>query len=303
MCIRRKNPSDDQTSQPASKTSIEVVELRNYSFKADTFFEERENLTFQEVPADPKYAIWTKEAIEKVNGLITVDDQLPHLKIKLIFEATITSKSGKKQQHVPISIIESYQEPKTDSIRLGMLELKDNKQTFLCTVAHEYSHLIFENASRKAGTTSATNEQIEFWSKPAYEGLPDLMMGMALNSTVNGDPKEWYARSLNQFQTLEEAKKSKDNLVLRAKVAFRKIGLTPQYPQYTNWISTVGHYLKSLGGSDPYSEGTWLAGSLLKIADTPAKQQKLARLLVARAKSGEKILDLQLFYSDVVGKM
>lgn len=268
------------------KTKVQVVELSSYSFTADTFFEGRKNLAFKEKPAKVKFQRWASEAIDKVNYLIPNQDRLDKVKLNLIFQADIQTFSGLIAA-VPISIIDSYQEPKTLSIRLGMLELKNDETSFKITVAHEYSHLIFENASRKAGTTPAVAEAIQFWSKSIYEGAADVMASMALNTHYTGSLQNWGTRDLFEYRTLEDVQKANDTTVVRARAAFQKMNLIPKFQIYENWLETIEKFIQSSGGNDPYAEGSWFAGSLFKITDTHEKKLKLAAELLSQAKSGQ----------------
>lgn len=279
----KPNPSGPSKTK---MTQVQVVELSNYSFAADSFFQERKNLAFIEVPADTKFSTWALDAIERVNLLIPNQDRLDNVKIKLIFEADIQTSSGLIVA-VPMSMIDSYQEPKTLSIRLGMLELKNDEISFKMTVAHEYSHLIFENASRSAGTTLPTAEAIEFWAKPIYEGTADVMAAMALNTHYTGSILSWGTRDLLEFKTLEDAQKAKDTTVVKARDAFQKMSLIPQFQIYVNWLEVIEKFIQSAGGKDPYAEGSWFAGSLFKVADSHEKKLKLASELLSQAKSGQ----------------
>lgn len=119
-----------------SATRIEVVELREFEFRADSFFGERTDSHFKEVPAGQKYLKWSEEAVNRVNSVLPIGASVPSIKIRLIFKAQIMDLTGVKRL-TPISLIESYQEPKTNSIRLGMLELAEDKESFQLTVAHE----------------------------------------------------------------------------------------------------------------------------------------------------------------------
>lgn len=295
--------SSSQVAKPilpeSPKVKLEVVEISNYKFSANSFFDEKKDVSFDEKPADRKYFTWAEEAIHRVDDLLPSADRLPQVKIKLIFTASIQTKSA-LFPNVPISIIESYQEPKTHSIRLGMLELKDSKESFQLTVAHEYSHLVLENASRKAGTTLATSDQIEFWSKSVYEGIADLFMSLAMNSNFTAEPGTWAAHDLNEYSSLKKAKAAKDTTVATARLAFQKMNLIPKYPLYEDWLSKIGAYIKGHGGHDPYAEGRWLAGSLKKSANTNAKKEKLVLLVLEAAKAGTKVDDTQTFHNRVI---
>ncbi len=130
-------------------------------------------------------------------------------------------------------------------LQCGLLELKDSQLSFEQTVAHEYVHLVFENASRKA----------------------------------------------------------KDSTVSRAKKAFRQIGIIPKYRIYQDWLSKVEQFFKTSGGTDPYAEGTWFAGALLKSANTLEKRNKLIKLSIDSAKIGKSPKDLDLFYQDLIRKL
>ena len=293
-CASSQFPKTTLQESPNSK--LEVVEISDYKFSANSFLDEKKDVSFIEKPADAKYFLWAEEAIQRVDKFLPPSDRLPHLKLKLIFTASIQTKMA-LLQNVPISIIESYQEPKTLSIRLGMLELKDSKESFQLTVAHEYSHLVFENASRKAGTTPAANEQIEFWSKSAYEGIADLFMSLAMDSNFTAEPGSWAAHDLNEYSSLQKAKAAKDTTVVTARSAFQKMDLIPQYPLYEDWLVKIGAYIKGHGGHDPYAEGRWLAGSLKKNANTDAKKEKLAQLILDAAKAGTKVDDIQAFHN------
>lgn len=291
-----------RTTPTGSSTRLEVVELKDYRFKADSFFDERKDLTFQEVSANPKYMQWATEAIDRVNQLVSPDDRVPQVHLKLIFNAEVESKNG-KISHIPISIIESYQEPKTNSIRLGMEELKDSKKSFQLTVAHEYAHLVFENASRRSGKTAAEDETIGFWPKSAYEGLADLVMAMAMESHFTAEPGNWAARDLFQYDSLKASLAAKDDSVSRARSAFKKMDLVPKYKIYDDWLARVGKYIKANGGTDPYAEGSWLAGSLLKDAKTEAKKKELVSDLIEYARLGKSVNDLQAFHDDLLRRL
>jgi hypothetical protein len=301
-CAQVRTQADRKTVSNESLTSVEVVELVNYAFTADCFFADRKNLSFSEQPADPTFVQWAEEAISKVNRFLPQDARVPVVKLKLIFEADIKTHRG-QVKNVPISIIESYQEPKNMSIRLGMLELKNSKLSFQQTVSHEYSHLVFENLSRKAGKTNVDAEHLEFWPKPVYEGIADLMASFALDTPFTGEPGGWATRNLNEFKTAEEAKNAKDSTVLRARAAFQKMGLIPKYQIYQGWLSTVEKFLEASGGSDPYALGTWFAGSLLKAADSPAKKERLVRLLIDSARSGRPVGDAEVFSLELIQKL
>ena len=296
-----ENPNLSHPSK-TKKTQVQVVELSNYSFNADNFFEERKNLTFRETTAEVKFQRWGLEAIDRVNDLIPSQDRLDKIKLKLIFQADIQTSSALIAA-VPVSIIDSYQEPKTLSIRLGMLELKDDETSFKITVAHEYSHLILENASRMAGTTPATAETIQFWSKPIYEGAADLMASMAFETHYTGSLQSWGTRDLFEYVSLDDAQNAKDSTVVSARAAFQKMNLIPKFQIYENWLETIEKFIQSSGGKDPYAEGSWFAGSLYKIADNHQWRAKLAKELVSRAKSGEIESDTLHFYEKLKSQL
>lgn len=278
---------------------VEVIQISNYKFEADSFFEERKNISFNETAADQIFINWSIEAIDKVNDIIPLEYQLAQVKIKLVQEAEIKSQDGKIKL-TPISIIESYQEPKTNSIRLGMLEIKNDKKSFQLTVAHEYAHLIFEQASRRNKTTSAESEQITFWPKSIYESVADIIMSMALKSSVTAGTGNWSSRNLFEFKALNDAKNSKDMTVRNATKAFKNMSLIPNFPIYNDWLIKVGNFIKLTGGNDPYSEGSWLAGSLLKAADSESKRKKLIEVLLDKAKKGQSVDDIEFFNKDIV---
>lgn len=263
-------------------TEVKVVEFIDLSFKADSFFDERTNLSYKEAAVDPIFKTWAEEAVIKVNELLPLDAILPQVKIKLIFQAKIESSNGKVIL-IPISIIDSYQEPKTKSIRLGMTELKNDKLSFQLTVAHEYAHLVFENASRVTGKTPSTAENFDFWSKSIYEGTADLLMALALNSDLTTGSNSWASRNINEFANIADARRSKDETYQRAHSAFKKMGFIPKYEIYNNWLAQVKKYIATLGGIDPYAEGRWLAGSVKKITKTQNDKKKIVSLLVAKA--------------------
>ena len=283
-------------------TEVKVVEITDLNFKADSFFEERINLSFHEAEVDPIFQIWAEEAIINVNELLPSDAILPQVKIKLIFQAKIESSNGKVIL-TPISIIDSYQEPKTKSIRLGMTELKNDKLSFQLTVAHEYAHLVFENASRVSGKTPSTAENFDFWSKSIYEGTADLVMALALNSDLTAASNNWSSRNINEFTNIADARKSKDETYQRAHSAFKKMGLIPKYEIYNEWLKKVKKYIASIGGIDPYAEGRWLAGSINKIAVTQSDKKKIVSLLVAKAQSGKPENDIEKLYVELINHL
>lgn len=283
-------------------TTIEVVEIKDLRFTADSFFDERKDLSFTEAKANQKFEEWTQDAIEKVNSLIGPQNQVPKIKVKLIFNALITSTRGQTRL-TPISIIDSYQEPKTNSIRLGMEELKDDEVSFKLTVAHEYAHLVLEHISRTANKTPQEDEHIPYWPKSVYEGLADVLMSLAYDSNYTAGLKCWGSRDLNQFKTLKEAKAAKDTTVAKARLAFQKMKLIPDYPIYEDWLLKVDYFIKSLGSSDPYAEGTWLAGSLRQQASGSKKKTKLLDAIFEKTKTGEQITDIQLFHDQLINAL
>lgn len=285
-----------------AKTKIQVTELVDLKFKADSFFGDRKDMTFTEAPAEARFSIWAKDAIDKVNHLLASDLHVPFVKIKLIFRASITSSSG-DTKIVPISMIESYQEPKTSSLRLGMAELNDSEESFKLTVAHEYAHLVLENASRMAGSTPLDADRISFWPQSIYEGLADFLMSSAMNSDFTADKNCWGARDLKEFKSLEQARETQYSIVDRARRAFEKMGLIPHHPIYEDWLIKVDAYIKSIGGVDPYAEGIWLAGSLRTHATDDEKRQALVRLLTDSAKAGSPVRDIQAFHDDLTSRL
>ncbi|MNT86161.1 hypothetical protein D3C72_2264160 [compost metagenome] len=88
--------------------------------------------------------------------------------------------------------------------------------------------------------------------------------------------------------------------MVKAKAAFQKMNLIPQYPIYDDWLTKVENYVKSQGGQDPYAEGRWLAGSLKKKADSKQKKEKLIQLILESAKAGTKVDDIQIFHDQVI---
>ncbi|WP_413287684.1 hypothetical protein [Bdellovibrio sp. HCB337] len=293
-CVSSTKPPLNPT-----KTVVEVVELKNLKFSADSFLAARTDLQFQEIPSDPKYMSWAGESVERVNNLVSSDDWVPKVKIKLMFEAAIKGKNGKVLQ-VPISIIDSYQEPLESSLRIGMLEMKDDKESFQLTVAHEYAHLVFENASRRSGVTSSTDGSIPFWPKPVYEGVADLLASFAFGVDRTASETNWSVRKIGEFADINQARNVKDDTVLRASVAFKKMGLIPKYPIYSDWLVQVDRFIKTNGGVDPYAEGRWFAGVLKKQTQSTEQQKALVAVLIQKAKSGAPVKDTQEFSEQVL---
>lgn len=285
-----------------SSTIVEVVELKNMSFSADSFFEERRNLSSDEVLASEPFVTWTNEAIQRVNDFLDSDAHVPAVKIKLIFAAKITDSKG-KERLTPISMIESYQEPLTNSIRIGMKELAHDKESFQLTIAHEYAHLVFEHASRVSGATKSTDSHITFWPKSLYEGIADFMMGISLESMRTAGPNNWSSKQLNQFSSAAEARREKDKTINLARAAFKKMGLIPAFPIYNDWLSVVNKYIESVGGKDPYAEGRWFAGALIKKADSREKQNKIIDLILDDVRRGRAVKEIEEYYNFVVSQL
>jgi hypothetical protein len=292
--------SQSPSEKSECTTQVKVLELKDYQFTGTSFLDDRPDLSFKEAEATTQYRKWSEDAVGNVNTLLPVGARLCEVKFKLIFQAEIKSPDGKQRQSVPISMLESYQEPKTHSVRLGMLEMKNDEATFKDVVAHEYAHLVFENTSRTAGTTKETDEVIPFWPKPVYEGLADLVSSFAMNTTQLGSKRVWGARDLNEFSTVDEAKRSKAEIVSKARKAFREYGLIPKYAIYQDWLNRIDHFIKASGGVDPYAEGVWLAGALHKKADNIQQQKKMIQVLVSRAKAGTPTTDAKSFYDSIV---
>jgi hypothetical protein len=300
------NLKTDSLSSPIKtpcSESIKVVELKDYSFTGSSFLDDRNDLTYTEADATEPFKAWAKDAVTKVNALIPQDARLCEVKFKLIFQASIKDPKKKISQTVPISIIESYQEPKTNSVRLGMFEITSDEASFKDIVAHEYTHLVFESLSRKVGTTAPEADGIKFWPKSVYEGLADLIASLAMDTSVLGSKDNWSSRDLNEFSSLEQAQKSKAQIVSKARASFKKAGLIPKYALYNDWLKKVDHFINASGGVDPYAEGVWLAGALRKEANTPVKVSKLVDVLTTHAKSGMPFTDTKDFYNDVIVKM
>jgi hypothetical protein len=267
------------------RTKVTVVDLANYSFTADSFLAEKSEVKFVERPSKAKYQQWAQEVVDKVNAILPADGCVPAVKIKLAFKATVKDSQGKKAV-IPISNIESYQEPQTQSIRLGMMELADSKIGYQMTVAHEYSHLVFERVSRSAGKTTADKPIMDHWVKSVYEGYADALATIAYRFPHSGDPKDWGTRHLLQYKTLDEAKNARSELVKKAEAEFRKRGLIPKYPIYSDWLDKIGKYIAANGNTDPYAEGTWLAGQLYQRADASDSIKNIAQTLVSFARTG-----------------
>ena len=284
-----------------AKTEVNVVEIKNLKFKADSFFDDRAEMSSQEIPVSGKYLLWSEEAISQVNNLLPLEAQIPTVKIKLIFEAEIKDSKGIVRK-TPISLIESYQEPQTQSIRLGMAELINDKESFQLTVAHEYAHLVFENVSRQAKTTAKDDHHIKFWPKSIYEGTADLLMGLALKSDLTASRKNWSSKNLQQFKNLKEAQTAPNDTVIQARAVFTEMKLIPTYPIYSDWLEKVERFIRASGGVDPYAEGRWLAGSLLKKFKNQEGQTKLVLELLKRARSGQVVSDIQKFHDELVTK-
>jgi hypothetical protein len=184
-----------------------------------------------------------------------------------------------------------------------MLEMKDDEAAFKDTVAHEYAHLIFENASRRAGSTKTEDAIIPFWPKSVYEGVADLVASLALGTSQLGSKKIWSTRNIHEFATLDEAKKSKALTLSKARKAFRFYGLIPKYPIYEDWLNRVNQFIEASGGADPYAEGLWLAGALESKSIGMVKKRSLMRILITHAKSGDQVSNTQLFYDILVKEL
>jgi hypothetical protein len=94
-----------------------------------------------------------------------------------------------------------------------------------------------------------------------------------------------------------------DQTVPRAKEAFQRMGLIPKYKIYAEWLVSIDRFIQSMGGVDPYAEGRWLAGTLRKVASTPAKKKQLIEVLLALAREGKSTGDAQAFLDDVIAKL
>jgi hypothetical protein len=286
----------------SSQTRLEVTELIDMRFQGDSFFSEKLNLMFFEAPASPKYVSWAEEAVNRVNLLLPSTGYVPRVKIRLIFEAKIIASNG-IERRTPISMIESYQEPKTNSIRIGMHELLEDKESFQLTIAHEYAHLVVEHQSRLSGSTSGNNDHIQFWPKSLYEGIADLMMAMALDSIRTAGPNNWSSKRLDEFRSLQEAREEKDRTVAQAKIAFESMGLIPSFPIYDDWLLKVKTYVDSIGGVDPYAEGRWFAGSVLNKAKSPEIGKKIIELILNDARTGEKVKDIKKYQATLMARL
>jgi hypothetical protein len=109
--------ADQPHRKAACSTDVRVVDLKNYSFTAKSFLEPRRDLAFKEIDSTIKYKNWADDAVARVNHLFPKDSKLCDVEFKLIFDAQIKSPETQTIELVPISIIESYQEPKTNSVR------------------------------------------------------------------------------------------------------------------------------------------------------------------------------------------
>lgn len=278
-------------------TQVDVVEIKSYSFTGDSFLGLRKEEKYREHSAREKYFSWASDAIQKVNQYLPKEDRLDKVKLKLIFSAKI--KTSKSTIMVPISNIESYQEPKTNSIRLGMLELRDSRESFQLTVAHEYAHLVFENAARKSGVVSKDKDNLEFWSKGIYEGTADYLMAIAFSTNRTASESDWSVRHLDEFKTIADARSAPNNTIAKASKFFQSQNLVPQFSIYSDWLEKVGKFIQTSGQVDPYAEGGWVAGSLLKLGTSSSEKNKVATNLLKMARIGTNYQDPQKFVEAV----
>ncbi len=84
-------------SLPAQATEVDVVEMKDYTFSGDSFFDQRKDESFTEQAAAKKFVDWASEAIGKVNRFLPKEAEVERVKIKLVFFATI--KSSKQNLH------------------------------------------------------------------------------------------------------------------------------------------------------------------------------------------------------------
>lgn len=285
-------------SIPAQATEVDVVEMKDYTFSGDSFFDQRKDESFTEQAAPEKFVDWATEAIGKVNKFLPKEAEVARVKIKLVFFATI--KSSKQNLKVPISNIESYQEPKTNSIRLGMLELQDNKESFQLTVAHEYAHLVFENVARSSGVVSKDSDNIEFWAKSIYEGTADYLMAIAFETNRTASVSDWSVRRLDKFKTLADARAASNNTVAKASNFFQSQNLVPQFLIYSDWLEKVGKFIQISGKVDPYVEGSWVVSSMLRLGTSSSIKSKVVSHLLKVARTGAKYQDPQEFVDGVL---
>ncbi len=219
------------------------------------------------------------------------------LTIHLEFEAE--AETSELRETIPLSLVFSQQIPPENSIRLGMLEMKDDPIALRSILAHEMGHLIVEWVARTHGVAKASDYVIPFWSKPIYEGVADFAAACVTRSTLIGSEKCWFHRDILTYTTLEDARDPSLDMGEQLERGFRTLGLIPKYDSYARWVDFIRSSFKRQGIRDPYSEGTWLAGQLWELSKNGLAGPKVWDAITRLTASGEAFHEPNFFLSRI----
>ncbi|MCB0412286.1 MAG: hypothetical protein KDD22_07155 [Bdellovibrionales bacterium] len=271
---------------------LEVTSKTDLSFRADDLLSDRIDEVFTKTLPSSEVQLATQTLFSKTLEYLPKKYWPSSLQVVLESSAFIVSEI--ETGVLPLSMVNSYQLPRTSMIQIGMFELENDLWGYRWVVGHELGHMIVEWASRKAGSTDENAPRISFWEQTIYEGVGDYFAGILNENNDYSPGSRWYYRNPFRFKTLTEAMSTKDNSITRAEVAFRESGLLG-HPLYEDWLSKAKAYTK---GRDPYMPGSWLAGRLLLLGRRVG-HQKVAKAIIELAVEGKKISHPKVFLEEV----
>ncbi len=81
------------------------------------------------------------------------------------------------------------------------------------------------------------------------------------------------------------------------------MGLIPSFPIYEDWLLKVKSYIDSIGGADPYGEGRWFAGSVIKKANSLEFKKRVVEQILDDARLGKKVTDLKEYQESLIARL
>lgn len=271
----------------ASKLSYEK------SLSEQDVFSSRKNESFVKVPVSREQEDIIRKTVSDAMAFLPAKYWPSKLTISLENKAIVSWSDGLVEL-LPMSLATSEQNPPRSAIRFGTFELNGNLAALQSIIAHEVGHSMIEWACRQAGVTAPNQFTISHWSKPIYEGVADFIAASVTHSTLIA-PGTWVERDILEYPTLIESKNPKRSTSEILALAYGKLGLVPQYRSYNRFLDFVNQFTAKTGIKDPYSEGTWVAGSLWKLSNSGQNSRGIFRIILQLAVSGKEFQNSEDF--------
>ena len=244
---------------------VNIIQKENLSYSTSETSMERINEVYNIGAPSSQISNLVNEIVCKTSSL--VDHKYLPKEINIQIENEALVKGPNYEEMIPSSLILSLQVPQKNTIVLGMLEMNGDSKALESVLAHEVGHMLVEWIARDTGHTSKEESALQFWSKPIYEGVADFAAACITNSTVIGSHGIWFNRNILEYDTLNDSQNPSLSMDKMIENSFIELDLIPRYKFYANWLRTIKMYLTDAGIKDPYSEGTWVAGSLWKMSN------------------------------------